>query len=151
MGCRLKNGLYLLFVPVLVFFLPGLSFCGGLPAERPSGNLVGGPCDYKGYHGQARILSIIPIRSAGETGTAFEVRFSFQPANRVSEPFANPEGRLFLLTMKNGTFPDQRFLEKYRLETGRILEGRLLVITRGTCTPTLFEFTGIDLGDYGPR
>jgi hypothetical protein len=96
-------------------------------------------------------MSILTVRSAGETGTTFEVRFSFQPADKVIEPFADPEGRLFLLTMKNGTFPDQRFLEKYHIETGRILDGRLLVITRGTCTPTLFELTGIDLGDYGPR
>ncbi|MCU0580740.1 MAG: hypothetical protein MUF69_14555 [Desulfobacterota bacterium] len=96
-------------------------------------------------------MFVIPVHSAGETGTAFEVRFSFRPADKVIEPFADPEDRLFLLTMKNGTLPDQRFLEKYRLETGRILDGRLLVITRGTCTPTLFEFTGVDLGDYGPR
>ena len=77
--------------------------------------------------------------------------YSFQPEAPITEPFAQTEGRTFLLTMKNGTRLDQGFLNKYRIEPGRVFDCVLKVITRGTCTPTLFEFSGIDLGDYGTR
>ncbi len=112
---------------------------------------MGGPCKYKSYQGRAQIISIQPVISPEKTGTTLEVRYSFQPEGKIIEPFAQTEGRIFLLTMKNGTYPNKKFLEKYRIETGRIFECRLQVIIQGTCTPTLFEFTGIDLSDYGTR
>ncbi|MBI5585116.1 MAG: hypothetical protein HY892_14985 [Deltaproteobacteria bacterium] len=123
-----------------------------MPGETAAGSpVLGGPCAYQRYPGRARILSITPVTPPGETGTVFEVRYSFHPEEKNRETFAQTEGRTFLLTLKNGTYPSQKFLDKYRIEKGRVFDCSLQVITKGTCTPTLFEFTGIDLGDYGTR
>jgi hypothetical protein len=135
----------------LGLFFWGLTSPMGPLAEGAGGPVLGGPCEYKIYEGRAEIMAIRPVRSPGDPRTTFEVTYSFQPEAPITEPFAQTEGRTFLLTMKNGTFPDQRFLKKYRIEPGRVFDCALKVITRGTCTPTLFEFSGIDLGDYGTR
>ncbi len=124
---------------------------GDLGAAAAGGPVMGGPCKYKSYPGRAQIISIQPIISPEKTETTFEVRYSFQPEGKIIEPFAQTEGRIFLLTMKNGTYLSKKFLEKYKIETGRIFECLLQVIIQGTCTPTLFELAGIDLSDYGTR
>jgi len=131
----------------------GLAIPGPVDPETAAAGspILGGPCEYKGYRGQARIVSVQPVLSAGENGTTFEVAFSFHSAVPISESFARTEGRTFLLTMRNGTYPGQKFLEKYRIETDRVFDCTLQVITKGTCTPTQFEFAGIDLNDYGTR
>jgi hypothetical protein len=138
----------ILTLPLLLWtlFIPGVE--GAASAGPP---LVGGPCTYKRYPGRAQIVSIKPVILPGETGTVFEVRYSFHSEEKIIEPFARTEGRTFTLTLKNGTRPNQEFLDKYRIETGRFFDCTLQVIVKGTCTPTLFEFSGIDLGDYGTR
>ena len=132
----------------------GLLFMG-VAADRGSamaGNpMMGGPCAYKSYPGRARIISIRPIVSPGAAGAVFEVQYVFQPDGLIAEPFAQTAGRTFLLTLINGSHPTQKFLEKYRIEEGRVVDCVLKVITKGTCTPTLFEFPGVDLVDYGTR
>lgn len=141
-------------LPALLAF--GL-LCWGLivPGNRgpvsAEGPVLGGPCAYKNYPGRAQIVAITPASPPGATGVVFEVRYSFQTQEKIIEPFAQTEGRTFSLTLKNGTYPDQTFLDRYRIETGRVFECTLKVITKGTCTPTQFEFVGIDLGDYGAR
>jgi hypothetical protein len=135
----------------LGFFFWGMIAWGSPPAAGSAGPVIGGPCEYKSYKGRAQIITVRSANGPGETGKSYEVTFSFQPESKISEPFAQTEGRTFQFTLKNGSPPSQKFLEKYRIEPGRIFDCTLQVITRGSCTPTLFEFAGIDRGDYGTR
>ena len=109
---------------------------------------TGGPCEYKEYPGSARISSIRKIADLSGSRESYEVKFLFTPAERVEEPFAQVQGREFLLMVGDSYPPTKRFLEKYGIETGKIFEGYLKVIVKGTCTPVLFEFPSINLYDY---
>ena len=112
--------------------------------------LVGGPCEYKPYAGRAKIISISQaIESGGSSKKKYEVKFSFTPNLKIEESFAQTEGREYPLLLKNNSYPDQAFLEKYGIEVGRILDCYLMVSIKGTCTPLLFEFPSIRLDDYG--
>jgi len=132
--------LSLIFVIVLQTGLP-LAY-----AEK-----VGGPCEYKQYAGKAKIMSITP-----KTGhaydlyfyQAYEVKFSFIPDQKISEKFARTEGKEYVLLLKNSSYPGPKFIEKYELKTGKILECNMNVITKGTCTPILFDFPSLRLDDY---
>jgi hypothetical protein len=78
----------------------------------------------------------------------FEVKFIFLPEEEIKESFARVEGREFLLLLANSTYPEGIFLERYQIRTGKILDCILKVIRKGTCTPMLFDFPGINLSDY---
>jgi hypothetical protein len=91
--------------------------------DKKSGLLVGGPCKYKSYPGYATILSITRS-SAGDQDKVrrFEVKFSFSPKNKITETFAQVEGKTFNLYGNNFQYPDREFLtSKYtsRQSVGR--------------------------------
>ena len=135
---------------VLLFFLvmsDGSAFDGGKPAER----LIGGPCEYHRYKGKAEIVSVRPKRMPGNGAPSyetFEVLFSFQSEEEIEESWVRVEGRLHLLTLANGWYPGLEFLRRYRIETGQDFDCHLKVITKGACTPMLFDFPDIDVADY---
>ena len=111
--------------------------------------LVGGECEYKQYEGQVRIISITKITDRiSYSRESYEVKFIFFPDQEVKESFAQTEGREFLLLLSNGSYPGPKFLEKYRIEVGRVFDCYLKVIIKGACTPILFEFPSIRLDDY---
>ena len=99
---------------------------------------IGGPCDYKHYEGVAKIISINP--RPGASPERYEVRFEFYPAQEIKEPFAQTEGRKFLLLTRRGSYPGATFLDGNGIEVGKIFDCVLNVIAKGTCTPTIFEF-----------
>lgn len=121
-----------------------LVFVGILPSsaedESVKEPLVGGPCDYKHYEGLAKITS---INQRADSGNGYEVKFSFQSDQEIDEPYAQTEGREFLLLTKNGSYPGATFLEKNGIEVGSVLDCTLNVIVRGACTPIIFEFPSI--------
>ena len=111
---------------------------------------VGGECEYKKYAGEAKITSIEKVAAAsGEMRGRYEVKFAFTPDRKVEEPFAQTEGKEFLLMVGHAYNPGPKFLEKYGIEMGKTFRGYLKVIIKGTCTPILFEFPSIRLDDYG--
>ena len=110
---------------------------------------MGGPCEYNQYRGKARITSIKGLPEPNQGREKFEVKFIFLPEEEIKESFARVEGREFLLLLTNSTYPEGIFLERYQIKTGKTLDCILKVIRKGTCTPMLFDFPGINLSDYG--
>ena len=120
--------------------------------ENSQPRMVGGPCQYKSYPGRAEIISIRKVEPGPVQGAPpydpFEVKFSFRCDGKIEEPHAQVEGKEHLLTLKNSFYPGARFLQKYGIQVGRVFDCNLMVIQQGTCTPVIFDFPAIDLGDY---
>ena len=108
---------------------------------------MGGPCEYNQYRGKARITSIKGLPGSNQGRETFEVKFNFLPEEEIKESFARVEGREFLLLLANSTYPEGPFLNRYQIKPGRVFDCILKVIRKGTCTPMLFEFPGINLSD----
>ncbi len=131
------SGFLILILPVMLLF--SLSAC----AMASSSQRVGGPCTYKQYKGDAEIVSVTPAK--GTTGE-YEIRFSFHPQEKIQEEFARTEGKQWLLVREDSSFPKKDFLQQYDIKTGKRFPCYMKVITRGTCTPVLFDFPTIRNG-----
>ena len=119
--------------------------------SAPTSQMIseGGPCEYKTYEGRAIIISITQkTRPSSSSHETFEVKFSFDSDQNVTEKFAHPEGKEFVLLLNNSEYPERRFLEKYDIQVGKVFECHMKVIIKGTCTPIIFEFPKIRLDDY---
>jgi hypothetical protein len=110
---------------------------------------MGGPCEYNQYRGKARITSVKGLPDPNQGREKFEVKFVFLPEEDIKESFARVEGKEFLLLMANSTYPESGFLNRYQVKPGNVYDCILKVIRKGTCTPMLFDFPGINLSDYG--
>jgi hypothetical protein len=111
------------------------------------GPLVGGPCEYRSYPGQAEIVSLAPAADG-----RFDVKFRFIPDGNVEEPIGKSAlGRTFNLLPDREMPPDRAFIERFDIRPGKRLGCTLKVITRGTCTPILFDFPEGTPGDAAPR
>lgn len=113
--------------------------------------VFGGQCEYRKYSGLARIISISKKRPPNYGGSFYEnyeVKFSFYTDERIKERHGQVEGKEYLLLLNNSFYPGPGFLKKYGIEVGKYFDCYLKVITRGTCTPVLFDFPTIDLSDY---
>ncbi len=133
---------------------PGRAQSAGPTAEE---RLMGGPCEYADYRGTATITRVVQTenscqqaKSMGGPGyEGYEVWFRFAPAADIREEWARPAaGREHLFSLMNSWYPGPRYLESYGIKTGSTHNCMLKVITRGTCTPTIFEFPGIRRDDY---
>jgi len=134
-------GIYL-NVATLILCLTPLFACNA--ADAPPARLrVGGACEYKTYKGQAEIVS---IAKRAEVSDEYEIKFSFHPQEPVREEFARPEGKTWTLVLKDSSFPKKDFLIKYDIKNGKRIPCYLKAITRGTCTPVLFDFPTIPQG-----
>ena len=112
--------------------------------------IVGGSCKYKSYTGKAEITSItrLEIIRSEYSHEMYEIKFSFKPDQKISEEFARMEGREYVLLLKNSSYPGPKFLEKYDLKVGKTLECNMNVITKGACTPIIFDFPSVRLDEY---
>lgn len=132
----------------IVAALPGIG-CSMTGSEIARGPMVGGPCEYKSYPGQAEILSVAPSTSAGGR---FDVKFRFIPDGTVEEPLGKAAlERTFSLLPDRERPPDRADIEQFDIRPGKRLACTLKVITRGTCTPILFEFPSLKAGEAAPR
>ena len=69
-----------------VALLPGIG-CSMTGSETTRGPMVGGPCEYRSYPGQAEIVSVAPMEApASAAGERFDVKFRFIPEGPVEEP-----------------------------------------------------------------
>ncbi len=133
----------------VAFFLSMVS-CGA-GGGSPSKRIIGGPCEYREYTGHATITFVQPRKSRDRDPRPnyeqYEVRFTFHPDEAIREPHGQVEGREFQLLQENSRYPGPAFLRKYGIEKGTVLDGSMKVITRGTCTPIIFDFPAIHLDD----
>ncbi len=142
------NLYYLIFFISIILLLIIVSF---LYAEDMSEekHLVGGQCEYKSYEGHAKIISITKkSETINYLKDEYEVRFIFTTDRKIEESFAQIEKKEFLLLINNTYNPRLKFLEKYDIKVGKVLDCYLKVIIKGTCTPILFEFPSVMLEDY---
>ena len=121
--------------------------------DNPTKNkIVGGPCEYRAYAGQAKIVSINKIQVKEDANDSskeqYEVKFSFHPEQEIEETYGQVEGKNYQLLLNNSSYPNPRFLRKYGIELGKSFDCYMKVITKGTCTPVIFDFPTIDLSDY---
>jgi hypothetical protein len=117
--------------------------------------LIGGPCEYESYPGRATIAVSRPrALRPGEQNPGYapyEVTFTFAPDGPVPRGLFVPE-RQYRLTLTDGSDPGPRFVAKYRLRPGQTRKCLLQAIKKGTCTPVMFFFPGLDSSDYSlPR
>jgi hypothetical protein len=119
--------------------LLGANFCfsGQKMADE---RLVGGPCQYVSYSGQAQITSITPLAPDPSGEQKYEVKFVFIPNQTLPEGQGYIERKEFLLLIQDTNYPDKPFLIKNTIEVGKIMPCSLKVIIQGTCTPFLFKF-----------
>jgi hypothetical protein len=120
-----------------VFFLSACSI------RTPQTISEGGPCKYKKYEGRAKIESI--TQKPKPPSYSHEI---FESDQEITENFARAEGKKFVLLLNNSEYPGSKFLKKYNIRVGEIFECYMKVITKGTCTPVIFEFPTIKLDDY---
>jgi hypothetical protein len=132
--------------------LPGIG-CSMTGSETARGPLVGGPCEYRSYPGQAEIVSMAPWAAPSPAaGERIDVKFRFIPDGPVEEPLGKAAlQRTFSLLPDREMPPDRAFTEKFDIRPGKRLGCTLKVITRGTCTPILFDFPSLAPGDAAPR
>lgn len=121
--------------------------------DKPTKNkIVGGPCEYRAYAGQAKIVSINKIQVKEDANDSskeqYEVKFSFHPEQEIEETYGQVEGKIYPLLLNNSSHPGAAFLKKYGIKLGKQFDCYLKVITRGTCTPVIFDFPNIGLSDY---
>ena len=151
-ACYLKSRPLFIWASVVVLGCLECCCAMDLQAKGPEPRRSGGPCEYKVYEGTARITSIrkkeMPQGYPGPSHESYEVRFSFQSNKRIQEPYAQVEAVEHTLKLTNSWYPGPEFLARYGIEEGGSFECRLRVITKGTCTPLLFDFPEIDLSDY---
>ena len=149
MRYRIKAGVLLFTIIFTNAFYPGSGVVDSA-AEKSAPRVVGGPCEYRQYKGRAMIVSVRKkemCKNYGEPSVKYEVKYSFFSEEEIEETYGQVEGREYILMLTNSRYPGPEFLEKYGIEAGKSFECYLKVITRGTCTPVLFDFPTIDLGD----
>jgi hypothetical protein len=134
----------LFFVIFAILWAVGSVIALSQEPEKPQ-KAIGGPCEYKQYKGKATIVS---IREKPTFDHLYEVYFSFSPDEEIEESWVKVEGRRYLLMLNNSSYPGRKFLKKYGIKLGKTFNCYLKVITKGSCTPILFEFPTINLGDY---
>ncbi len=132
--------------------LPGIG-CSMAGSETTRGPLVGGPCEYRSYPGQAEIVSVAPWAAPDlAAGERFDVKFRFIPDGSVEEPLGKSSlERTFSLLPDRESPPDRAFMERFDIRPGKRYSCTLQVITRGTCTPILFDFPSLAPGGAAPR
>lgn len=129
------------------------------PKLQPTspGSLVGGRCEYADYRGTATLVCVektaessAQAKLSGSAGyEGYEVHFTFKSDQPLSDEQARKaQENEHLFQLANSWYVGAEYLAKYKLVQGAQLPCTMRVITKGTCTPLLFVFEGIDQTDY---
>lgn len=133
---------------------------GQLPgdaAKTLKGRPLGGPCEYRSYQGTATMTRIEKTErsraqkenTGGPGYEGYEIWFRFSTAEPIEEKWAaKSAGKEHIFLLSNSWHPGRRYIEKYALLTGAEYPCSMKVITRGTCTPVIFEFPTLKRDDY---
>ena len=118
---------------------------------------TGGDCSYVSYPGIATITRTVKTEASSKQATmkggpgyeGYEIWFLFKTEQEIKKGWVRKgigKERLFLLA--NSWYPGQRYIEKYNIKSGKSYPCTLQVISRGTCTPTIFKFAEPKRDDY---
>jgi hypothetical protein len=130
-----------LFTIILAAIIPVVLSVNCVYASSSSKQIVGGPCTYKQYRGNAQIVSVIPGQN---NSGGYEVKFLFYSKKSVKEEFAMGKDKRWLLIMNDFSDPSEDFVKKYDIQSGKRFPCIMKVITKGTCTPVMFDFPTLD-------
>jgi len=149
---RVRIGILFFWIILTIVDCAGSMRAMDLEAEKSALRVAGGLCEYKQYNGKATIISIckkeLLNHYGGPSYESYEVKFSFSSDEKIREAYAKVEGKEYVLMLTNSWYPGPKFLQKYDIEVGKSFNCYLKVITKGTCTPIIFDFPTIDLSDY---
>jgi hypothetical protein len=118
---------------------------------------IGGPCVYSSYPGVAKITRIEKTDASREQAETiggpgyegYEVWFAFKTDQEIKEKWARDTvEREHLFQLDNSWYPGPQYLEKYGFKVNKTYDCTLNVITKGTCSPTVFKFSKINTHDY---
>lgn len=135
---------------IIIVLLTGISDAdeSDFPEQQTSSVIAGGPCRYKTYKGKATIVSVVRKEVRNRTAyEGYEVKFTFTPDQEIEEPHGRVNKEQFSLMLSDSTYPSSEFLVKYNIKVGQLFDCQLRVITKGTCTPIIFDFPTINLDD----
>jgi hypothetical protein len=136
---------------------------GGVIRAEEIGGVIVDTCSYEKIQGEAKIISITKtgestqqaMISGGPGYEGYVIHFIFIPSqekqenSQVSSDYrANIIEKEHALQLVNSWYPGDKFLEKYKIETGKIFNCVMSLITRGSCSPFVFEFPDINTSDY---
>ncbi|QBR71016.1 hypothetical protein CU048_06675 [Beijerinckiaceae bacterium] len=121
---------------------------------------VGGGCIYDSYPGTCTTVAVSKTKAsigqktmAGGPGyEGLDVKFSYAGEAPSDKALVRQAlGMQHDLRLANSWYPGPRFLAKYEIAPGKKFGCALKVIRTGSCTPTVFQFSTIDLTDYSER
>ena len=144
-----------------VYVFMSLWGCVGETKKMNNSNvkqIEGSCCAYVSYAGNAEIVKIARTSASaaqaavlgGPGYEGYEVWFRFVPCKGVSIPVEQrfADNRLNLFTLQNSWYVGPRYLEKYHMKVGETYPCELKFLTKGTCTPVIFELKTLDGTDY---
>lgn len=125
-------------------------------AGLPQSSYVGGPCQYAQEEGFCLITSVTKTEQSlaqaeikggpGYQGSLVSFNFYLDLKGELNaQDFGQGPHSLLL---GNSWYPGDKFLEKYAIYPGAVFACQKLTITKGTCTPLIFEFPAINIYDY---
>ncbi len=133
------------FQPKLVFCLLFMLcvFFWGCVVDSPSNTIVGGECRYAAFDGEAEIVSI-DLLGSGSGGDAeeVEIKFLFVPEEPLEEGLFRPQ-KAYTLQTEDFRSPTLGFVKKNDLAAGKVVDAQMEIIHKGTCTPLIFHFPGL--------
>ena len=105
-------------------------------------NVVGGPCEYDVVEGSATIDSVDAalVQDGDCTNDPVVVTFTFMPDGGTT----GDEITGLTLTISSGLNPPRTWVESEGLTAGTVHRCEQQTITSGTCTPIIYEFTGVN-------
>jgi hypothetical protein len=125
--------------------------------DGKAGARIGGKCAYVEHPGSCTIEGAVKtpdsiaqaLLNGGPGYEGLTVTFTYASAAAGDDGLVRQalEGKHELRLM-NSWYPGPRFLERYGIAAGKSFACSLNVISQGTCTPTVFDFQGIDRADY---
>jgi len=123
------------------------ALCGCAAGAKPNPQVVGGPCVYRDIPGWARIVSIEDAskRDNNCPNNPVVVRFDFIPADPSLEA---KQAEDLTLTVGGGMNPARSYVAAKGIVKGKTYRCVRREITKGACTPVLYAFPKIDLGDF---
>jgi hypothetical protein len=142
LGQRVSRKIWTAWTVIMIgAVLPGIGCCMANSGTQQE-SMVGGSCEYRSYPGQAEIVSVAPMEAAtAAAGSRYDVKFRFIPDGPVEESLGKAAlERTFSLLPDREMPPDRAYIEKFDIRPGTRIGCTLKVITRGTCTPILFDF-----------
>ena len=140
----------------LMLILQGLA-CSKNESMTTDARKIGGDCSYVSYTGIATITRIAKTEASRKQATmkggpgyeGYEICFLFKTDQEIRKEWARKSAEkehLFLLA--NSWYPGPQYMEKYNIRSGNSYPCTLQVISKGTCTPTIFKFAEPKRNDY---